>query len=208
MAKSNLIKDLTKNKVSLTNALERLLIITYDLKDKEIKNWVLNETNGYDESDDLPNYRLSKSINIKYDGINGSMQVKNTPLPITHFPKEIREKISNIKISEGIAMIEKIVNENHNPTYDLTVLAPAVYKETGIQCLKITHSVSWSIYEKVYSTVRLKVIEVLLNLEKEFGILDDLDIKTDDLTKEEIEGVEKEIISIIADGKEVDMHDW
>ncbi|MEK4555261.1 AbiTii domain-containing protein [Jeotgalicoccus sp. FSL K6-3177] len=207
MAKSYLIKDLTKGEISLINALERLLIITYSMENLEIKNWVMKEISGYKDNEKIPNYREHKSMNFTYQGINGQMQVKNAPLPITCFPEELQESVSTVTISEGVGVIEKIVNKNYRPSYDLTLYAPYIYEKTGIQCLSITHNINSTIYEKVYSTIRLKVIQILLDLEKSFGVLDDLDINTGDLSKEEIKEVERRVISIIADGKELDVND-
>lgn len=203
MAKSDLIKKLTNGDVSLENALERLLIITNELGDAKVKNWILNEIKGYDKKKTLPNYRKNQSMNIKYDGRNGNVQVENAPLPITHFPKEVQDQISKVNIIEGISVVEKITKNNFKATYDLTVYAPLVYKETGIECLKITHYLSMTLYEKVYSEVRIKVIQILLDLEKEFGNLDALDINVDELSEEKIEDVNNNMVSIISDGKEI-----
>lgn len=207
MAKSNLIKNLTTGNVSLENALERLLIITNELEDPKVKNWILNEIQGYDKKTNLPNYRKNQSMNIKYDGINGNLQMKNAPLPITHFPKEVQDQISEVSIIEGISVVEKIIKNNFKSTYDLTVYAPLVYRETGIECLSITHYLSMTLYEKVYSEVRIKVIQILLDLEKEFGNLDNLDINMDGLSDEKIEDVNNNISSIISDGKEIKVNE-
>lgn len=207
MAKSKLIKNLTTDEVSLENTLERLLIITNALEDPKVTNWILNEIKGYENKTNLPNYRKIQSMNIKYDGINGNLQIKNAPLPITHFPKEIRDEISEVSVIQGISVVEKIIKNNYESKYDLTAFAPWVYKETGIQCLSITHYLSIALYEKIYNEVRIKVIQILLDLEKEFGNLDNLDINMGVLSDEKIENVNNNIVSIISDGKEIKLNE-
>lgn len=53
----------------------------------------------------------------------------------------------------------------------------------------------------------MKVIQILLDLEKSFRVLDDLYINTEDLSNEEIKDVERRVISIITDGEELDVND-
>ena len=55
MAKSQLIKDIATNNISLEEALQRLLLITSELDDLDISNWILSELNGYNSEDIIPN---------------------------------------------------------------------------------------------------------------------------------------------------------
>ncbi|MGC6653550.1 hypothetical protein ACP0G4_28845, partial [Escherichia coli] len=54
MVKSQLIKDITTNQISLEEGLQRLLIITDSLENKPLKDWILNELNGYGDVESLP----------------------------------------------------------------------------------------------------------------------------------------------------------
>ena len=55
MAKSQLIKDIATNNISLEEALQRLLLITSELDDLDISNWILSELNGYNSEDIIRN---------------------------------------------------------------------------------------------------------------------------------------------------------
>ena len=57
MAKSNIIKQLANNEVSVSTALNRLLIIASDIENDELYSWVDQELNGYEVYDNLPEYR-------------------------------------------------------------------------------------------------------------------------------------------------------
>ncbi|MGC2980903.1 hypothetical protein ACPTIB_14735, partial [Enterococcus faecalis] len=56
-AKSQLIKDIATNNIRLEEALQRLLLITSELDDLDISNWILTELNGYNSEDFIPEYR-------------------------------------------------------------------------------------------------------------------------------------------------------
>lgn len=89
MAKSQLIKDLATNKVSLEEALQRLLVITSELKNEELKKWILGELNGYSVETELPSYRKNIGSDLIYSGINGSYKVTNVALPL-NFLSDVR----------------------------------------------------------------------------------------------------------------------
>lgn len=80
MAKSQIIKDIALGNISLESALHRLLVITYSLKNEELRLWIERELNGYSEEHTIPNYRKNISYMILYTGFNASTQVTNQPL--------------------------------------------------------------------------------------------------------------------------------
>ena len=49
MAKSLIIKNLLENKISLSQAIERLLVISLELNDKDTYNWLKSEKDGYSD---------------------------------------------------------------------------------------------------------------------------------------------------------------
>lgn len=54
MAKSQLIKDLATNKISLEEGLQRLLVISSELNNEELTSWIIGELNGYSNKVELP----------------------------------------------------------------------------------------------------------------------------------------------------------
>lgn len=195
VAKSQLIKDLATNGISLEEGLQRLLVISSELKNEELTNWIIGELNGYSNKAELPDYRKNIGSNVVYSGLNGSFKVTNVTLPNHYFPKQFREVVSETPIRTNIRGIEKTLKEDGKIGMDLTDLAGAVYEETGIQCYKIFKEYSRLSLEEIISNVKNKLILLLLYLEREFGNLDDLDIDvgilTDDKTKKVKESVRK-----------------
>ncbi len=179
MAKSKIIKELANKEVSLEVAFNRLLIIASDLNNDDLVNWATNELNGYSKDSKVPKYREGKMGHIVYSGINGRMQVNNQPLPLSIFDKELLDYIRINYFDQDIATIEQFAfGDNGNIGLDLTDLAGIVYKKTSIQCIKISMQFPKEIFIGLLSTIRTKLLKVFIELDKEFGCLDDLDIDT------------------------------
>lgn len=177
MAKSRIIKELANKEISIEVGLNRLLIIASDTNNKELIQWAKNELNGYEDEEKIPNYRNAGLGQIIYSGINGRLEVKNQPLPYNSIDKELIEQLGKSKFSEDIATIEQFAAEdNRNIGRDLTFLAGNVYKNTSIQCLSIYMNYSKEVFIGILSSIRTKLIELFIALDKEFGNLDDLDI--------------------------------
>ncbi|UUV99151.1 hypothetical protein [Vagococcus luciliae] len=177
MAKSQLIKDVATNQITVEETLQRLLIITDDLNIVEMKEWIKGELNGYSNLEMLPDYRKKVGNRIIYSGINGSFQITNQPLPISFIPEEMRDVVLNPKIKESISSIEKTLLDESEIGVDLTSLAGAIYNKTGVQCYSIFQEYSLMSLSEITSNVKNKALLMLLDLEKEFGNLDSLDIK-------------------------------
>lgn len=200
MAKSQLIKDITINKINLEEGLQRLLLISSELNNEELKSWILGELNGYEDNDLLPSYRKDIGSRLIYSGINGSFQVSNNPLPVNYLPKDIRDVILQTPLRTSIRGIERLLEQKSRVGMDLTELAASVYKETGIQCYKIFKEYNLLSIEEVISKVKNKLIVLLLELENEFGSLDSLDIDIENISSEQFASVNASVRRIFFDG--------
>lgn len=204
MAKSKLIKDIALDKISLETALQRLLIITYELNNTELENWIQSELNGYIKEEQLPSYRKKIGYIIRYSGFDGNVQVKRQILSESFFSKEIKEILQNRFLKEGINVIEDVVTGDSEVIYNLIELAGMVHSNSNgfITCFNLEQVVSKTSFLKILSCVKSKLIAILLDLEKEFGILDDLDIDVESKNDEKLEEINKSIIhKIYYDGK-------
>lgn len=198
MAKSQLIKDLATNKISLEEGLQRLMVISSELNNEELTNWLMGELSGYSSKAELPDYRKNIGSNLIYSSLNGSFQVTNVTLPNHYLPEKIREEVVQTPFRTSIRGIEKFLEEDGKIGMDLTGLAGVVYEETGIKCYKIFKEYSRVSIEEIISNVKNKLILLLLDLEREFGNLDNLDnldieieMLTDDKTKKVEESMKK-----------------
>lgn len=196
MVKSQLIKDITINKISIEEGLQRLLLISSELNNEELMKWILGELNGYKDGDSLPEYRKNIGSQLKYSGINGSFQVENQILQKSFLPKELQKAIEETSIRTSIRSIEKTIDNRDTVGVDLTAAAGYVFERTGIQCLKIFQVYNHISLDGIIANVKNKLIIILLSLEKEFGNLDSLDINVETITNEQFESIEQNINKI------------
>lgn len=180
---SKLLTELLDKQISLSQCLERLLIIANVSNNKELANWCSSELNGYQKIDDLPDYRKGKTTNIIYSGINGAFQMKGQPLDLAYINEKHLKEISNLHFYENIVDVEKMMNFDKPLYRDLTMLASEVYKNSmemneygiGLQCTSIQQIIPNVFYSNIYSAVRTRVINLLSSYEKSGIDVDKLD---------------------------------
>jgi hypothetical protein rflaF_00555 len=195
MARSKIIKDIIQSNKSISTSLQELLVIVNELGNKELNRWIKNELNGYEAKEELPEYRKNLPNVILYSGLNRKFQITNQPLPIQSFG-EYAKDISNLNyINNSILEIEN--SKDGNMHLDLTRYAGVIHKNTGIYCVSISMKFGNNLSDIIISNVKTKIIESLLLLESEFGILDELCIGDDKPAHNKIDKINKEINSII-----------
>ncbi|MBR1925895.1 MAG: hypothetical protein IJ837_03460 [Clostridia bacterium] len=202
MAKSKIIKQLVNEEISLSIALKRLLILATDLNINELVNWVNCEIKGYGENP-LPKYRKIKSWTFRYNGVLGRSVIKGANLDIGFFKKKTLDEIIYIDVRESISSIEeKAKSDAHELMIDRSYLAGEVYKNSfdgfdGLQCISISQIFSVEQFKSICNSVLGIVLDVLLELDKKFGNLDELDLDATKLDKQEFEETKKNIQVII-----------
>lgn len=98
MPKSKIIIDIVEEKVPLVQSLNRLLLLSKDINNKQLEEWVTREINGYGSGEEVPEYRKTKVFELVYSGINGSFQTKNVTLNKGWINKEYLDKFSELHI--------------------------------------------------------------------------------------------------------------
>jgi hypothetical protein len=186
MAKSKIIKELANNEIPLEVAINRLYIIASDIGNGDLAQWAEKELNGYTTDDTVPPYRIVKNTIFRYSGINGRMQATNAPLPLMELLKGEDLSLFNMVIHDGIKTIEGLTFNDTQYGKDLTWAAPMIYNMTGLQCYSITQIVPKNALESTLNTVKTMLLKVLIQLDKSYGCLDDLDIDITGKTPEEV----------------------
>ncbi len=200
MAKSKFIKELVNEDITLIVALKRLKVLASCINNAQLIDWVNNELNGYSSSAIIPEYRKFINLEFMYSGFNGSYKITNNPLPANYFSSKTLEQIKEVDIKDNIFSITNYTKESvHTIGVDYTILASEIAKNTGIICTNITQIIPQSYFNSILSFVEQKIIDVLIELENTYGILDDLDIDTSKKTDTEVNLVNNAIVNIIYD---------
>ena len=189
---SKLLDDLVANDVSLSECLQRLLIIANKTKNKDLIEWCNEELTGYKNKENIPDYRKFKSMNLLYSGINGRYQITNQPLQPGFLCKETLETIEAVDIFDSIFEVEKRKDQKELIYRDFTFLAGEVFNNTkdsltgiGVQCASIKQVVPQQFYSDIFSAIKVRVINLLCYYEEKGVDVDTLDISIKKETEEE-----------------------
>jgi hypothetical protein len=181
MGRSQLLKDAVSGKESIENILLRLKVILTDLDNENIMNWVNGELEGYKDKEYLPSYRVLKGNITGTYLVNYTTQYTDHPVPLDFLiSKEKIEELKVLKTSDGIATIQNILQGGNREGYGSVI--PTAYchaistDELQIAGMKV--KVASNQLDGIVSRVKSKLVEVIMELEKEFDNLDELDIRS------------------------------
>lgn len=185
MAKSRIIKELANNEISIEVALSRVLIIASDIGNAELARWAEKELNGYHDNDDIPDYRIINDTRFVSSGIQGNIKFTNVAIPL----EQIVGYDLPIRIYDGVQSIIEMIETKREGRYgrDLSALASRVYAKTGRQCYSIEQIVSISSIHGIINALKTILLKVLLELDKSFGNLDELDVDVSKISTEKIQ---------------------
>lgn len=174
---SKLLKDLVSDKIDLGVCLQRLLVIANKINNRELSEWCANELNGY-QGKDVPEYRKYESNNIVYTGIIGVYQLTNQPMQPGYLSSKTLKEVAQLNFYENIYDVIERKNQKNEMYRDLTYLSSEVLKNTkgNLQCTSIRQVVSTEIYSKIYSAVKVRVINMLCALENAKVNIDKMDV--------------------------------
>ncbi|MEK4289405.1 AbiTii domain-containing protein [Paenibacillus sp. FSL P4-0502] len=195
MGRSKLLIDLVSNNTDLETILLRLKIILSDLGDQRIAGWIKGELEGYktiEESEGFPSYRILTGYPEGTFVVNGSTRYRNQQVPLESLieSKETRENITTLYFRDNIRSIQYILSGDQRDNYAKPIPTAFCHSISryDLQLLTMNVKVPSSQLEQIVSHVKSKLVEIIMELEKQFENLDDLDIRAqieEDSTKKE-----------------------
>lgn len=203
MARSQLLKDTVNGQESLENILLRLKVILSDLDNQLIIQWIEGELQGYEYGVELPKYRMLSGVPLGTYILNGRVQLSNTSVPLHHLlPKEEMKEFLSVPILDSVKALEEILSSEEKESYGSVVPASLCHQMSNpdLQILAMKIKCPSNLISKVVSNVKSKLVEVIMELEKQYENLDELDIKSQvEMDKEKKEQVIFNIENIIFD---------
>ena len=178
MPKSKIINDVIEDVVPLDKSLLRLMVISKEVKNIRLETWAKDEINGYDNNDDLPDYRKMISYNFKYSGINGGYQISNVALDVGFIDDEHLEKIKDVREMGSISSVLELSEGEKDLYRDVSYLGRDIYNssEEMISCTSVVQVIPKAFYVGIITKVKVMLITALCELEEKYGNLDNLDI--------------------------------
>src|SRR5690606_22230209 len=94
-----------------SSILRKVFLVSKELKDKEFIKWVEKELNGYNDGDEVPNYRIISIIPKGHFVGLGNSQLNNVELPISLIQKEHPDYIENVsRLYNAISELEDLIS--------------------------------------------------------------------------------------------------
>ena len=194
MVESQIIKELANGKVGMFTSLTRTKVLLQDIGDKLILDWIDNELEGYSDNAKLPEYRRIKGA-MKCSFRLGRLKYSNIAVSIDRLPESIKDAFRVVEMRQSIEAIKEMTDPNgisfQIPADYFGVIAKAnnpnmdIY-EAEIQVSKID-------IQGILSKVTNRLLDILIQLEKEFGCLDELDICVKSKSEDELREIKNNI---------------
>ena len=156
--------------VELPTLLRKCKILAFRLGNEDFKRWIDNELSGYDEKDDLPEYRIL-NVNSKghFSGAFGS-GLKNADIPLLCVPEDFRESLGHSYLMQPIAAIASLVSsqssgtiqEAWNPDW-VAHFGRNIYER--MVCMQAWKVIPASALVAALDTVRTRVLNFVLEIE-------------------------------------------
>ena len=200
MAKSKIIKQFARGEIDTEIALRQLKVLLAELPDKNNLAWVNKELQGYDKNDVIPLYRKAVGT-LKGSIMNYGTHVSNIGIPLSSdAPKNLRRFCNSVIFYDSIGALKRLtVKQDGNGCFGVVVppdYYPSIMKYSLTSMTAILNAqvvVGKSDIFQIFSEVDNKVLDVLMFLEQEFGVLDDLDINLDLKTEDDIKSIQNQI---------------
>lgn len=158
------------SKTDLASLLRKCKVLAVRLGSEEFKSWVDSELSGYKKVEDLPEYRILPvtSKGHFYGANNRSWE--NIDIPLTGFPKEIRETLSQIHFTESVASLEALVinsvggnpMEQWNPDFVARVGA-GIYR--NMMCMQAWKVIPIPALIGTLNEIRSRILNFVLEIE-------------------------------------------
>lgn len=156
---------------NVTDLLRMCMILAARLKNEELRKWISQELNGYKSSDDLPGYRIVKSgsFGTFTDGyrIWNNWQISTFQVP-EEFHKYIDTTYFLHRMEVLSHMVEHAEGDSIKFVWDKTVaFVVGKYNLPECECLGAYKSVPVSVIAAIIDTVKTRILEFVLEIEKE-----------------------------------------
>jgi hypothetical protein len=205
---SDIIIDLIKNKTSVSDALYQLKLLISDLNDNSIINWINSELEGYKSDNNVPPYRILKSPlygEVQYYS-GGSLINRKMQIPI----KTKYLNLLEFKIKDNISAIEKWAKESPSDkkmSFDLRIASQIADMNLSEVCqiMGAWLPIAPASFSEITNSVKNKILDILMELENKYGILDDYTIDFKD--KKDRDATSKTIVNIIYNDNSVKVGD-
>lgn len=211
---NDIINELIDTKKSISSPLLKTKVLASRLQNDELLEWITNELKGYENDDNLPEYRIYKG-NLTGTYINGTMQYNDQPVPTIGMNESLVKLVLDINFNQSISSLENLLEENNSGSLERTLPAELTgliqdnwrkIDNPNLQLVNCKVSISVNAITEVLSVVRNNLLDFMLNIDAEFGNI--TEIEELKIKEEEISTIMSQtIINTSGDGNVVNTGD-
>lgn len=163
-------ESVVNEKADLGSILLKLRLLASRLGSDLLEEWVKHEAEGYPKDIDVPSYRV---VSVSYRGsFSGSFgaAINNAQIPPYLIEKYADDSWTKYKVRESIASVEEMVKKSDGGTFGIDAsnlilaLQGKIYE--GYGCNDISGSISPTGFYEIQQTVRSRILELTIELEK------------------------------------------
>jgi hypothetical protein len=175
----SIINDLVNTNTSLNDPLLKTKVLASRIKNAQLLEWVNSELTGYDEEAVLPDYRIEFGV-LMGNYLNGSFQVSNAQIPIPNISREFKELYTKIDNRDSVEAVANLVGKKNiafSVSNDRKAYLENEIRSQGnhrFQILNLHIQMPANFLSNIVSNVRSKLLELMLQLEQEFGLEADI----------------------------------
>lgn len=206
---TDLQDDVLDSKRSLTTALRRAKVLSFNLKNEELRSWVENELNGYRDSTSVPEYR-HLAIQNRGHFMNSAWKAPNQLISLSVLPEKLRIGMDKHVVYQSIPSLEATLLQPEGDTLQVSwspelvnLLSYKVYD--NLACLAAWKEIARSQIVDIIEVVRNRLLTITLELMDQIPNLenDQWDKRADERVKTIIHNNISGNQNVVAFGEEV-----
>ncbi len=170
-----IIEELVSQKSNLENVLIKTQVLAFKLKNDNLKNWVNNELNGYDDQEEIPEFRIVgtqvKGHLFQGLGFGGYQQLLDTVLPIESLRNEELKFLREHKFEARISQLQELSKSKDGLIAELpySFLVQMSKKMSPWEVIKAWKVIPPSAITGILSSIKSSLMNFLLELKEELG---------------------------------------
>lgn len=192
----DIIEMASNDKEPIGNLLRKCLILERQIPNEKFRAWLDNELDGYETTEEIPNYRVFNCINKGYFiGIGGS-QVRDQPLPLHLMEEKDRKLVEKVYLFQPAASYGRSdpSTDSHLPwNPHLTVKYQSKFL-SNMNLNRAWQEIPGSVIVALLEQIRTRVLRFALD------IRDNLSEETTDISAVPSKVVERSVVNNIFNG--------
>lgn len=170
---TGIIISITETDEKISSILRKCLVLSYLLKNSDLKSWVMNELNGYDAGDpDIPQYRRTYAPAKGFFIGQFGETINEQPIPSAALDEKHRRYAESISLRQPIIAYEdvKASDERIVPwPANMVVFYQNKFFDGDMVLNRAWQSIPGSVLAGVVDTVRTKLLAFVLELQAQLG---------------------------------------